>query len=113
MITASFDANMRHLPEGFEFIAQLQGWGRDGNELDKYIKQHDFVRATVKYEHVYNMIVVLHLHEGDFEVQCVSRGYNGRFTYEGHADLKTDFSYDHIRAAAVEYFEKYDEQNTR
>ncbi|CAL9973583.1 hypothetical protein VPHD480_0178 [Vibrio phage D480] len=102
-----FDANMRALPQGYEFVANVRGTVK---ELLPHVESGDYVRCRMLDECDKTPRVEIILKSGNVILQETLGRFDGWLTYEGHIDLVTDYPYEHIRAEAVEFFKRYDNE---
>lgn len=84
-----FDANMRHLPEGFQFFARVNSCNPHCEAYSLGVRDRDVVLCTMLEKTDKNPLVRFHLPTGTFEARGWAVGSTPTFSaeYEGNRDL--------------------------
>ena len=69
-----FDANMRHLPKGHRFLADVWGLKEDTILFKSGVRRHSYILCTMMDESEENPRVTVHLESGDIVVDSHSEG---------------------------------------
>ena len=74
MVMKMFDANMRNLPKGHHFIADVWGLKRDTVLAKAGIRKHSYILCTMMDDSEENPRITVHLEVGDIVVDSHSEG---------------------------------------
>ena len=110
-----FDANMRYLPKGHHFIADVWGLKEDTILAKAGIKKHSYILCTMMDESEENPRITVHLESGNIVVDSHSEGifayhilYMGTVNKDGSL---SDFNYENNLSRAERFMKGRERAN--